>query len=518
VKTYICVALGGALLAMAVTPLVARLSRRLRVMDQPGPRKVHTTAVPRLGGVSLVIVTVVMVAAAMALDNRIGDALRHVGTPLEVLAVTALAVFAVGLIDDIRGLGVGSRLAVEFAAAIVLAACGVRIDSISVGQWGTVTFGWMAWPLTVFWIVGVTNAVNLIDGLDGLAAGISAVACGVVAALAIASGNIVMAVLMLALLGGLTGFLVFNFHPARIFLGDCGSIFLGFVLAASSVLCATKTATLVGLGLPALALGIPIFDTLFSIVRRALERRSVFSPDRGHIHHRLLAMGLRQRHVVILMYGVTLAATGLGMFMVAARDAASLAVFAGILVLLILLFRLVGIVRLRRTLITISHHAVLAYRAAGDRRRLDQAAMRMQEATSFEAWWTQVGGAAEAMRLSRVLLGLHNRDGSRRTLVWQRLDGRFAGSALHVTVPLRARRQGDQLEMRVDVPIVESAEEAGRRLILFARLMDEQGLAAMAPAPRPRDNAARWITPGGAESVFCVAAARMELEASYVEN
>ena len=135
--------------------------------------------------------------------------------------------------------------------------------------------------------------------------GISAIACGVIAILAIHGGQAVMAVLMLALLGSLCGFLVFNFNPAKIFMGDCGSLFLGFTIAFSGVMCASKSSALVGLALPILALGIPIFDTLFSMLRRFLERRSLFSPDRSHFHHRLLALGLKQRHVVVVSYAVT---------------------------------------------------------------------------------------------------------------------------------------------------------------------------------------------------------------------
>jgi len=300
-STYALVYLGAAGLAVLCTPIVVHVARVLNIMDMPGVRKIHAAAIPRIGGAAIMFGMLSMIVLVLLLDNYFGAAFRKMELRVVVLLSAGLFMFFVGLIDDVWDLRVRYKLLAQIFAAVVVCAFGIRIDEIALTNQIVVSLGWLAWPLTVFWIVGVTNAVNLIDGLDGLAAGIAAVTCGVIAIFAIYTGQSVMAVMMLALLGSLTGFLFFNFNPARIFMGDCGTMFLGFILAASSILCATKASTIVGLALPTVAMGVPIFDTFFSIIRRVLDRRSIFSPDRSHIHHRLLDMGLRHRHVVILM-------------------------------------------------------------------------------------------------------------------------------------------------------------------------------------------------------------------------
>ena len=239
-----------------------------------------------------------------------------------VLLASATGVFLIGLIDDIRHLPVLPKFLVEVLGATALCLVGVRIDSIDFTGGQVLHLGWLGCPLTLLWIVGVTNAVNMSDGLDGLAAGVAAIACGVIAVFAIhgstihtglaQSNDVMMALFSLALLGGLSGFLFFNFNPAKVFMGDCGSLFIGFTIASASVMCVSKSSALVGLTLPALALGIPIFDTLFSMLRRFLERRSLFAPDGSHFHHQLLRLGLNQRRAVIIIYAVTLVAAGSG--------------------------------------------------------------------------------------------------------------------------------------------------------------------------------------------------------------
>jgi len=310
-QTYLCVYMGAVFVALAITPAVIALARRVDAVDRPGVRTVHTTPIPRIGGVAIFVSAISLILPVLFLDNRIGDAFREAHFQVSVLLAAATLIFIVGFIDDLRGLPARVKLAVELVAATVLCAVGVRVSALEItdgyllqlGQWGA--------PLTILWIVGITNVVNLSDGLDGLAAGVSAVACAVIAIFAIYSENLVMAVFMLALLGGLSGFLFYNFNPARIFMGDCGSLFVGFTIASASAMCLTKSSALVGLALPVLALGIPIFDAFFAILRRFLERRSLFAPDRSHFHHRLIDLGLKQRHAVLAIYFCTCVATGL---------------------------------------------------------------------------------------------------------------------------------------------------------------------------------------------------------------
>jgi len=185
---------------------------------------------------------------------------------------------------------------------------GFQIQAIQLPLLGTLQMGAFALPVTILWIVGVTNAVNLIDGLDGLAAGVTFFAAFTSFVIASISGSVFVALTMASLMGALVGFLFFNFNPARIFMGDSGSYFLGFVLATTALAgggLQQKASTAVSLLVPVLALGVPIFDTLFSMFRRVLERRPIFSADRGHVHHRLLDLGLTHRRAVVFLYGIS---------------------------------------------------------------------------------------------------------------------------------------------------------------------------------------------------------------------
>ena len=470
------------MLAMVATPLVILLARRLKAIDSPGLRKIHDSPVPRFGGLALAVSMLAMSACVLALDNSIGQAFRGIQTQVIALLVGAVLMLIIGGLDDIHGLRARLKLLAQIAAAVVVCAAGVRINQVAVADWFILDFGWWSWPITVFWIVAITNAVNLIDGLDGLAAGICAVACGTIAVLALWSGQAMMAVLMLALLGSLTGFLLFNFNPARIFLGDSGTYFLGFVLGASSVMCSNKSSTLVALTLPLLALGVPIFDTFFSILRRFLERRSLFAPDRKHIHHRLLDMGLHQRQAVIILYIVTALAAGLGMFMMITRDLGTLVVFAAVLLLLALVFRFVGSVRLREAIAGLKQNLTVNKQRRQERLSFEQKQLLLREARSFQAWWRAVCTTVEEMDFTWMSMSVRNRDGTTRRLEWlctEEPSGQQ--TVIRMTMPVADRRAGDPLSMEVDVSVDGSLEAAGRRVALFSRLLEEHSLASLPP-------------------------------------
>ena len=269
--TYLFVYLGSALAGLATTPLAIYLGRRLKVLDHPGVRKIHDRPIPRLGGVAIALPVLGVTATMLALGDSRSDVFLSNSREILVILGSATFMLVVGLIDDVRSLGARRKLAAQLLAASVVCAFGVRIDAIGLPGLGTLDLGMFSWPFTIFWIVGMTNVVNLIDGLDGLAAGITAIACGVVAVFALHTAQPVMAILMLACLGTLCAFLLFNFNPAKIFLGDSGTYFVGFILGAGSILTSTKSQAFVGLALPLLTMGIPVFDTLFCILRRFLE-------------------------------------------------------------------------------------------------------------------------------------------------------------------------------------------------------------------------------------------------------
>jgi len=468
----LCVA--GALVA---TPLAVRLARAFNIMDSPGARKVHTAPVPRTGGLAIIGVVLLGVALAIAMDRKAFTAFAARWKQFSGLIAASLFVGVVGLIDDVRTLKAGVKFGCQALAALALCLLGVRVGVIAVEGLGSWPLGWLAWPLTMLWLVGLCNAVNLIDGLDGLAAGISAAGAGVMAIFAIHSGQPVVAVLMLALMGGLMGFLVFNFNPARIFMGDCGSTFVGFLLAGAGVMSATAAGSSEGLALLSLALGVPIFDTLFSMLRRFLERRSPFAPDRGHLHHRLIKYGLVHRHAVVLIYAATLAASGMGLFLLVTRGVATVIVFLCICLLLMLLFQVVGAVRLRECLQSLQHNMTLAREAKMQRGVFEHAQLRIREASDFDSWWKAVCEAAKDMGVSRLSLKRVNGDGSTSERLW--CDGVHLNphKMITTTVPIRRRGGSAPLQAQVDVPVNGTLESAGLTVKFFSRLIDENSLA-----------------------------------------
>jgi UDP-GlcNAc:undecaprenyl-phosphate GlcNAc-1-phosphate transferase len=265
-------------------------------------------------------------------------------------------------------------------------------------------------------------------------------------------------------------------------MGDCGSLFLGFTIATSSVLCATKSSALVGLALPILALGIPIFDTLFSMLRRFLERRSMFAPDRRHFHHRLIDLGLKQRHVVITIYVVTLIAAGLGMFMMVTHNINSLVIFLCILLLLLLVFRVVGSVRLRETIAGLKQKYAVTHEVQEEIKSFEQAQLHFRNARTFDQWWAAVCEAAQRMDFAWVSLKTKDKDGTVQTEVWRPTDVQPGLSAerladisdvVIMNIPVRKHGMTGAMEFEIAITVNGSLESAGHRATLFSRLIDE---------------------------------------------
>jgi UDP-GlcNAc:undecaprenyl-phosphate GlcNAc-1-phosphate transferase len=267
-------------------------------------RKIHGQPIPRVGGIAIAGAFYAPLIGLLFVDSGVGRNFTSDGGRVLGLFVGGALIVALGIYDDLRGADARQKFAVQFAVAAMMYGFGFRIDVVTVPVLGTLQLGLAGFPLTVLWIAGVTNAVNLIDGLDGLAAGIAFVALVALFVLAAAHGDPLMMLYTAALAGAVLGFLFFNFNPASVFMGDTGSLFLGFVLATASVDTYRKSATAVTLLVPIVLLGLPIADTLLSIGRRALRGAPLFSADRGHIHHRLLARGLSQRQAVLVLYAL----------------------------------------------------------------------------------------------------------------------------------------------------------------------------------------------------------------------
>lgn len=290
----------AALVSYVLTPYIKKLAFMIGAIDKPDNRKVHKRIMPRLGGLAIYIAF--MIAAVMSLEltrDIIG------------ILLGGTVIVGVGVLDDKYQLPAKVKLLGQIAAACVLVLFGIKIEWVNNPFGGYLYTDWLAVPLTVFWVISFTNVVNLIDGLDGLAAGVSAIASVTVILVAVQMGYYHIAVMTAALAGGIIGFLRYNFNPATIFMGDTGSMFIGYMLAAISVYGAVKTAATVALIVPFIALGLPIMDTAFAIMRRYSNGRPIFQPDKGHFHHRLLAMGMSQKKAVLVMYCIT-AALGIG--------------------------------------------------------------------------------------------------------------------------------------------------------------------------------------------------------------
>jgi UDP-GlcNAc:undecaprenyl-phosphate GlcNAc-1-phosphate transferase len=306
------------------TPWVIRLAARLGAMDLPGGRKTHAEPIPRIGGVAVFLGFVAGLATAAFLSGVLLER-PQVDVHWIGLVLAATLIFLFGILDDLWDVSFYWKFAAQILCAVYVWNAGFRIDIISHPLGGQIELGALSLPVTVLWIVGITNAVNLIDGLDGLAAGTALITTVSVAVIAFAMNSLGVTATCVALAGSLIGFLRYNFNPARIFLGDSGSMFLGFVLAVASVRSSQKLPTaLLVMIVPMLVLALPLLDTGMAIVRRLYRLTSrgrqtdgalryvlrnldhVFLPDREHLHHRLIDLGLSHRGAVLALYCVGL--------------------------------------------------------------------------------------------------------------------------------------------------------------------------------------------------------------------
>lgn len=284
-------------LSLIATPIAIKIAPKIGAVDIPkDTRRMHKEAIPRFGGMAIFIGTTVSMLAFMTFDNRI------IG-----VVIGGILIYVLGVIDDLTDLPAKVKFAGQTMCAIIIYSFNIRIEFVSgifgdgVSYLGNV----ICFLVTIIWIVGITNTVNLIDGLDGLAAGTSAIASLCIAYVAYIHGMYLVAGAMLAVAGGALGFLPFNFSPAKIFMGDGGSLFLGFTIAALSILGPVKGATIIAVIVPLLVMGLPIFDTAFAILRRVINKRPIMEADKGHLHHRLMESGLGQRRTVLMLYGIS---------------------------------------------------------------------------------------------------------------------------------------------------------------------------------------------------------------------
>jgi UDP-GlcNAc:undecaprenyl-phosphate/decaprenyl-phosphate GlcNAc-1-phosphate transferase len=291
VVIYIIPVLFCFILSLLLTPLVKKLAFKIGATDKPNKRKVHQKIMPRLGGLAIYISFMIGCIVFIPEYWQIWPTI-----------IGATIITLVGLLDDKFCISAKVKLYGQIIAALIPVISGIQINFITIPNGEVIEFGWVAIPVTILWIVAITNAINLIDGLDGLAAGVSTIATITIAALALSLGQPLTVLLGLILIGSTLGFLVFNFYPAKIFMGDTGSLFLGYMISVLSIIGLTKSAAIFALIIPIIILAVPIIDTTFAIVRRIVQRKPLSAPDKYHLHHCLIRIGFTHRQAVIAIY------------------------------------------------------------------------------------------------------------------------------------------------------------------------------------------------------------------------
>ncbi|GLC87845.1 glycosyltransferase family 4 protein [Lysinibacillus piscis] len=291
--------------SILLTPLVKKLAFRIGAVDAPNYRKVHARIMPRLGGLAIFLAFLIGIAISSPfLINVFTDGSG--GPYLLAIVLGACIIVATGVIDDMREISAKAKMLGQLIAAlIVVFVGGIQIEVINLPFVGELNFGLLSIPLTILWIVGITNAINLIDGLDGLAAGVSSIALLTLSVMAFSMGNMFVLPVAAILAVATIGFLFYNFHPAKIFMGDTGALFLGFMISVLALL-GFKNITVVSFIIPVIMLGVPISDTFFAIVRRVRMKQKWSDPDKSHLHHRLLDMGFTHRQTVLIIYAIAM--------------------------------------------------------------------------------------------------------------------------------------------------------------------------------------------------------------------
>jgi UDP-GlcNAc:undecaprenyl-phosphate GlcNAc-1-phosphate transferase len=286
-------------------PIAAKVSLRLGAVSEIGGRHVGNVPIGRLGGVGVLMGCLVSLLLHGWSNASFRVALKEFFVEGAGIAIGLLIVAIVGFLDDVRRLSASVKLIFQVLAAVVVYSCGVRISAVDFPLLDPIQLGWFSLPVTILWIVGIINAINLIDGLDGLAGGVLLFASTVNLVVAVISKAVITAVLMGSVAGAVAGFLLYNWHPARVYLGDGGAYSLGFLIAVTGMVSPMqKVSTGVAIMVPVLATGLPIIDTVLVMLRRMVTRRRIFAPDRGHLHHILLDSGISHRRVVIGLYFV----------------------------------------------------------------------------------------------------------------------------------------------------------------------------------------------------------------------
>lgn len=435
------------LIALFLTPRVAALAERFDLLDKPSARKVHSIAIPRIGGLAIFLAFSLTLFLSLFSDEI--KTQLFASNEIVYLFAGGLLAFSLGFYDDIKQLGPKVKFAVQIGIAVFAYLGGIKIKLTTLPFLGVIQFGWMDLPVTVFWMLLVINAINLIDGLDGLAAGVSFFVCIVLLAVAIFHGKVFLVAIALACLAGsLLGFLVFNFNPASIFMGDSGSYFLGYMLATLSIVGSYKSHTAVTFLIPIIAMGVPLLDTVWATTRRFIFGQKLFYPDKDHFHHRLMKKGYSHKRTVAILYAITICLGGFALLTVNVRDKFS-AIFLGILAILVIVFvRKLGyldFLGLKSFLMWVNDMTNVTG-INRDRRVFLAYQLAIAEAETMDAFWERIVASAQFLGLDYIEMQLGGEDANFKKFndyVWHSLsddkvdDELYSRHRLYIRFPLK---------------------------------------------------------------------------------
>ena len=437
--------------ALALTPLIRNLFLKLGLVDHPtGGRKLHSTPIPRVGGISIVASIAISIGVTAALGVWDPFFYNPAIQFLIRLLPAAAIIFLVGLLDDLITLKPWQKVLGELIGAGLAYASGLRVMGIA----GYTTESWLSLPLTLGWLLLCTNAFNLIDGVDGLAAGAGLFATLTILLAGILGKNSALVVAAVPLGAALLGFLRYNFNPATVFLGDSGSLLLGFLLGCFGVIWSFKAATVFGMVAPLMALFVPILDVTLSIARRFLRGQPIFGADRGHMHHRLLDRGMTTRGVVFLLYGACAFGAVLSLIQSGQQNQ-----YGGFVVLLFCAGTWIGIQHLGYAEFTAARHMVMGgtlQRMIDMNVQLRELESALESCASFDEWWAQLCGQCRSFGFAAAELNFNGQIYEEKFvrvshLCWSVVIPMGDGASLHLSVPPDAAQTATVIMPLVDL-------------------------------------------------------------------
>ena len=407
ILTVLMVFLAALAISLVVTPVVGQMACRRGLVDLPSRRKVHECPVPRVGGAAIFLAFVLSCGGGL-LYLSFRDQATLGARQIAGLFGGGALIFGLGLLDDLRGLAPGRKFVVQVGVGLIAYLSGIGIHALQLPGVPTIELGVLAAPVTIFWFVLVINAFNLIDGLDGLAAGITVFSSLVLLVLGLVHHGVFVCLGLASLAGAALGFLRYNFNPASIFMGDCGSYFVGFMLAALSIIGSIKTQASVTILIPIIALGLPLMEATWSGIRRFLMGQALFRADNDHLHHRLLKLGYTHRKAVLVLYGFTITLGAISLFMVQAGDRVAGVVLVGLGLTMVVVIRRLGYIDYLTTEKLFGwardFSAVIGVESGG--RTFLGLQVTLLKSTSLEELWENLGTAARHLKMDEVRLDL----------------------------------------------------------------------------------------------------------------